>query len=125
MKKKKLFFLKIVVAFIILILIASIYSSWYVNKTFISFEDGYDDRTDIHELTIDGYTFLDRNSNSTLDVYEDDREAISDRVLDALSQMTLQEKIHLLKGAGMASTIGMTKPGGIPELLVQLFLLLD
>ena len=47
MKKKKLFFLKIVVALIVLILIASIYSFWYVNKTFISFEDGYDDRTDI------------------------------------------------------------------------------
>ena len=114
MKKKKLFFLKIVVALIVLILIASIYSFWYVNKTFISFEDGYDDRTDILELTIDGYTFLDRNSNNKLDIYEDDREAITDRVLDVLSQMTLQEKIHLLKGAGMASTIGMTKPGGIP-----------
>ena len=114
MKKKKIFFLRIVVALIVFILIASIYSSWYVNKTFISFEDGYDDRTDIHELTIDGYTFLDRNSNIKLDVYEDDREAITDRVLDVLSQMTLQEKIHLLKGAGMASTIGMTRPGGIP-----------
>ena len=114
MKKKKLFFLKIVVALIVLILIASIYSFWYVNKTFISFEDGYDDRTDILELTIDGYTFLDRNSNNKLDIYEDDREAITDRVLDVLSQMTLKEKIHLLKGAGMASTIGMTKPGGIP-----------
>ncbi|MDC3366649.1 glycoside hydrolase family 3 protein, partial [Flavobacteriaceae bacterium] len=112
--KKKLFFLKIIVAFILLILIASISSFWYINKTFISFEDGYDNRTDIHELTIDGYTFLDRNSNSKLDIYEDDRESITDRVLDVLSQMTLQEKIHLLKGAGMASTIGMTKPGGIP-----------
>ena len=89
MKKKKLFFLKIVVALIVLILIASIYSFWYVNKTFISFEDGYDDRTDILELTIDGYTFLDRNSNNKLDIYEDDREAITDRVLDVLSQMTL------------------------------------
>ena len=114
MMRKKLFFLKIIVAFILLILIASISSFWYINKTFISFEDGYDNRTDIHELTIDGYTFLDRNSNSKLDVYEDDREAITDRVLDVLSQMTLQEKIHLLKGAGMGSTIGMTKPGGIP-----------
>ena len=114
MKKKIFFFLKIVVAFILLILIASICSFWYVNKTFISFEDGYDNRTDILELTIDGYTFLDRNNNNKLDIYEDDREAIADRVLDVLSQMTLQEKIHLLKGAGMASTIGMTKPGGIP-----------
>ena len=114
MKKKIFFFLKIIVAFIVLILIASIGSFWYVNKTFISFEDGYDNRTDILELTIEGYTFLDRNNNNKLDVYEDDREVIIDRVLDVLSQMTLQEKIHLLKGAGMGSTIGMTKPGGIP-----------
>ena len=114
MKKKKIFFLKIVVAFIVLILIASICSFWYVNKTFISFEDGYDNRTDILELTIDGYIFLDRNNNNKLDIYEDDREVIADRVLDVLSQMTLQEKIHLLKGTGMASTIGMTKPDGIP-----------
>ena len=114
MKKKKLFFLKIIVTLILFILITSTGSLWYVNKTFISFEDGYDNRTDIHELTIDGYTFLDRNSNNKLDIYEDNREAITDRVLDVLSQMTLQEKIHLLKGAGMASTIGMTKPGGIP-----------
>ena len=114
MKKKIFFFLKIVVAFILLILIASICSFWYVNKTFISFEDGYDNQTDILELTIDGYTFLDRNNNNKLDIYEDDREAIADRVLDVLSQMTLQEKIHLLKGTGMASTIGMTKPDGIP-----------
>ena len=69
MKKKKLFFFKIIVALILFILITSTGSLWYVNKTFISFEDGYDNRTDIHELTIDGYTFLDRNSNSKLDVY--------------------------------------------------------
>ena len=73
MKKKKIFFLRIVVALIVFILIASIYSSWYVNKTFISFEDGYDNQTDILELTIDGYTFLDRNNNNKLDIYEDDR----------------------------------------------------
>ncbi len=36
------------------------------------------------------------------------------RVHDVLSQMTLEEKIHILKGAGMASGIGITKPGGIP-----------
>ena len=91
MKKKQIFFLKNVVAFILFILITSICIFWYINKTFISFEDGYENRTDIPELTIDGYTFLDRNSNSTLDVYEDDREAITDRVLDVLSQMTIQE----------------------------------
>jgi len=51
MKKKQIFFLKNVVAFILFILITSICIFWYINKTFISFEDGYENRTDIPELT--------------------------------------------------------------------------
>jgi len=31
-----------------------------------------------------------------------------------LFQMTLEEKIHLLKGSGVASAMGNVKPGGIP-----------
>lgn len=114
MKKKKFVFFKIIVALILFILISALGFFWYLNHTFISFEDGYDDPTNINVLTIDGYTFLDRNNNTILDIYEDDRETIENRVHDVLAQMTLQEKIHLLKGAGMASSIGMTKPGGIP-----------
>ena len=114
MKKKKFVFFKIIVALILFILISTLSFFWYLNHTFISFEDGFDDPTNINVLTIDGYTFLDRNNNTKLDIYEDDRETIENRVHDVLAQMTLQEKIHLLKGAGMASSIGMTKPGGIP-----------
>ena len=114
MKKKKFVFFKIIVALILFILISALGFFWYLNHTFISFEDGYDDPTNINVLTIDDYTFLDRNNNTILDIYEDDRETIENRVHDVLAQMTLQEKIHLLKGAGMASSIGMTKPGGIP-----------
>jgi len=40
---------------------------------------------------------------------------MDDRVEDLLSQMTIEEKIHLLKGSGMASALGRLEPGeGIP-----------
>ena len=114
MKKKKILFFKITRLLIFLILLSGGISFWYVNKTFLTFENGYDEQTNFSELTKEGYTFFDRNNNGKLDVYEDHRHSIKVRVHDVLSQMTLEEKIHILKGAGMASGIGITKPGGIP-----------
>ena len=114
MKKKRILFFKITGLLIFLILLSGGLSFWYVNKTFLTFENGYDEQTNFSELTKDGYTFFDRNNNGKLDVYEDHRHSIKVRVHDVLSQMTLEEKIHILKGAGMASGIGITKPGGIP-----------
>lgn len=88
---------------------------WYVSSQFLDFEDDYTEKKDIPEITIDGYTFLDRNDNGALDVYEDDRESIENRVEDLLSQMTVEEKIHVLKGSGLASAMGRVDPGeGIP-----------
>ncbi len=87
----------------------------YFNSTFLSFEDDYVENVQLQKLTLDGYTFLDRNGNGELDVYEDDRRATEERVADVLSQMTLEEKIHLLKGSGLASAMGAVEPGeGIP-----------
>jgi beta-glucosidase len=87
----------------------------WVNSSFLNFEKEYAEKTKINEMTIDGYRFLDRNSNGELDVYEDDRRPITVRVEDALSRMTIEEKIHLLKGSGLASAIGRVKAGeGIP-----------
>ncbi|WP_419801558.1 glycoside hydrolase family 3 N-terminal domain-containing protein [Mucilaginibacter sp.] len=42
--------------------------------------------------TIEGVTFRDLNKNGKLDIYEDNRQPIADRVKDLLSQMTLEEK---------------------------------
>ncbi len=114
MMMKKFLFLKIIGVFIFLTLLIGGSSFWYINKTFLSFEDGYDEPNNIDQLTIEGQLFLDRNNNGKLDPYEDNRQPLRTRVNDVLSQMTLEEKIHLLKGAGMASSVGMTKPGGIP-----------
>lgn len=87
----------------------------YFNKSFMSFEKDYNENTALKELTVNGYTFLDRNGNGNLDTYEDDRQSLDNRVADLLSQMTLEEKIHLLKGSGLASALGKVEPGkGIP-----------
>ncbi len=86
-----------------------------MNSTFLDFEEEYTEKKDFQELTIGGYTFLDRNGNGQLDVYEDDRRSTTERVEDILLQMTIEEKIHLLKGSGMASGMGQLEPGeGIP-----------
>lgn len=82
-------------------------SGWlYLKSQFLSFEDDID-QVSIEEITISGYSFLDRNNNDKLDIYEDDRRSIADRVEDALSKMTIDEKIHILKGSGIGSAIGM------------------
>lgn len=106
----------IVLFSIILLAIIAGAAGWmYVKSSFLDFEKDYVEKTDIKELTIDGYTFFDRNGNGQLDIYEDDRRSAEERATDLLSQMTLEEKIHLLKGSGMASGIGWVEPGeGIP-----------
>ncbi|OQA18592.1 MAG: Periplasmic beta-glucosidase precursor [Chloroflexi bacterium ADurb.Bin360] len=47
-------------------------------------------------LTQDGLTFRDLNKNGRLDVYEDPRRPIEERVEDLLQQMTLEEKVGLM-----------------------------
>ena len=44
-------------------------------------------------IEVDGYQFIDLNSNGTLDVYEDWREDAETRAADLVSQMTVREKI--------------------------------
>lgn len=47
-------------------------------------------------LSVDGMTFRDLNKNGRLDVYEDTRRPIDERVEDLLGQMTLEEKCGLM-----------------------------
>ena len=44
-------------------------------------------------IEVDGYQFIDLNSNGTLDVYEDWREDAETRAADLVSQMTVREQI--------------------------------
>jgi len=47
-------------------------------------------------ITQDGYQFKDLNKNGKLDVYEDWRQPMQDRIDDLVSQMTLEEKVGLM-----------------------------
>ena len=107
MKKAFKIFLIVLSSIVLLVVIAGAGGWWYVSATFLNFEKDYAENTEIKELTIDGYTFYDRNGNGQLDIYEDDRRSTSERMEDLLSQMTIEEKIHLLKGSGLASASGM------------------
>jgi beta-glucosidase len=62
-------------------------------------------------LVEDGLTFRDLNKNGRLDVYEDNRRPIEERVEDLLSQMTLEEKAGMM----FHTMIGMNKDGSLME----------
>jgi beta-glucosidase len=61
-------------------------------------------------LTTDGFAYRDLNKNGRLDVYEDTRRPIEERVEDLLAQMTLAEKAGL-----MFHTIAGVNPDGSLE----------
>ena len=116
MKKALRISLKAVGIIILIAVISGFLGWWYINSTFLSFEKDYAENTDIKELTIDGYTFLDRNGNGKIDIYEDNRKSTEERVENLLHLLTLEEKIHILKGSGMGSAMGMGKtavPGAV------------
>ncbi|PPK87744.1 beta-glucosidase [Neolewinella xylanilytica] len=100
-------FFKVLLALLVVVLLAAGGVAWYAHSTYVGFERGHPEATDLPELTIDGYRFIDRNRNGQLDPYEDGRLPIGRRVQDALDRMTTDEKIHLLKGSGLASAIGV------------------
>jgi beta-glucosidase len=62
-------------------------------------------------LTHDGITFRDLNKNGKLDIYEDPRRPIEERVEDLLKQMTLEEKAGMM----FHTIISMNKDGTIME----------
>jgi len=116
MKKFLKILLKVLVSVLGLLIVLAIIAVIYINRSLINV-DGKDKFKDVEikELIVEGYTFRDLNRNGSLDIYEDTRQAIENRVNDVLSQMTLDEKIHLLKGSGMKSLIGSgSQKDGIP-----------
>ena len=58
-------------------------------------------------ISVDGESYRDLNKNGNLDVYEDSRADIEDRISDLIGQMTLEEKA----GTMFVSVIGMTSEG--------------
>lgn len=111
--KKFSLVLKIIGLALLLILVLLFFTYKYFDSTFLSFEKDFLEKNEFQTYTENGNSYLDRNSNGKLDPYEDARLSINDRVDNILSLMTLDEKIHLLKGSGIGSAMGDTKPGGV------------
>ena len=111
MKKYLKIGLKVLLSMLGLLILVGVIGAIYMNFTFLNFEKAYsEDDANVQEISVDGNTFLDRNGNGKLDIYEDDRQSIEARANDLLSRMTAAEKIHLLKGSGMKSAMGMGDP---------------
>ncbi len=66
---------------------------------------------EVSTLTIDSFSFRDLNKNGKLDVYEDIRQPLEERVNDLLSQMNLEEKA----GTMFIPPVSMKKDGNISE----------
>ena len=64
----------------------------------------------------DGQTFRDLNHNGKLDIYEDPRALIDDRIQDLLSQMTLEDKAGMMfiNGAPVSEDADPYRSGGGP-----------
>ncbi len=105
----------VLASLLVLVLIAG-FSGWmYLKAKFLDFEGDYVEQTSFKTLNNSGYTFLDRNANGELDPYEDSRLSIDVRANNLLQLMTIEEKIHLLKGSGLSSAMGRVEEGtGIP-----------
>ncbi len=108
MKKTLKILVRVLIAVLGLAVVIVIAAALYFNSNIINSEKrGKYKGPDIKEITDKDYTFRDLNRNDELDIYEDARLSLDERANDLLSQMTLDEKIRLLKGSGMKSGIGL------------------
>lgn len=98
--------LRVLGALVLILIVASAIIWTYLKSSFLDFEDDYIEQSSFTELHLNGEVFLDRNNNGKLDIYENPNEPVEKRVSDVLSQMTLEEKLHLLKGSGISSAMG-------------------
>lgn len=115
MKRNWKIALRITGVLVVILAVAAIVTWTYLKSSFLDFEGDYLEQTSFTELNLNGQTFLDRNNNGKLDTYENPNEPIEKRVSDVLSQMTLEEKLHLLKGSGISSAMGTDYvPSAIP-----------
>jgi len=67
--------------------------------------------SEVKTLNSEGFTFRDLNKNGLLDIYEDSRRAVEERVEDLIAQMNLEEKAGLM----FFPPISMHKDGSISE----------
>jgi len=66
---------------------------------------------EVHILHQDRFRFKDLNKNGLLDIYEDWRQPLEDRIKDLLRQMTLEEKVGML----LINTLNADSEGKLTE----------
>tara|TARA_B100000686_G_C16802696_1_gene987322 strand:- start:1082 stop:3502 length:2421 start_codon:yes stop_codon:yes gene_type:complete len=112
MKKSLKIGIKLFFSIFALIILVIVIQGYRIYSNLFGFENElYTKSINVEEMTENGFTFLDRNGNNKLDIYEDNRASIEDRLNDLSSQMNIEEKIHLLKGSGLKSALGMESGG--------------
>lgn len=65
----------------------------------------------VSTLNAEGFSYRDLNKNGMLDIYEDSRRTVGERVTDLLNQMNLEEKAGLM----FFPPVSMNKDGSISE----------
>jgi len=109
---KKFFKILFYIIGIIILAIGATYLFYYIKWNRASSENLALLGKEAPVLTIDGYQFRDLNKNGMLDVYEDSREAIEDRVDDLVSQMNIEEKAGMM----FAHFLAMEEDGSLLEI---------
>lgn len=78
----------------------------------LSWNTVQNDETNPPLLTIKGFTFTDYNRNGKLDLWEDTRLSVNQRIDAIIKEMTNAEKVDLLIGTGMPGIEVLTGPVG-------------
>ncbi len=108
MKKIFRILIKVLLSLVGIVLVIVIIAGIYMYSNFVNVDKSDSFRkVPVKEISVDGYTFLDLNRNGKLDIYEDTRNPMEQRVADLLSQMTPDEKIRMLRGAGMKTVFSL------------------
>ncbi len=106
--KKRIFWL---IGLFFIFLVVFILSYYYMIPSFQSSANMKLLGTEAPVLSKGTYSYRDLNKNGKLDVYEDNRQPIEDRVQDLLGQMTLEEKAGIM----FMSLIALNDDGGLGE----------
>jgi beta-glucosidase len=69
----------------------------------------------LYALGLQAQNSVDLNSNGKIDIYEDHNRSIDERVVDAISQMTLEEKVNMLTRNSSSWYYSGCERLGIPE----------
>jgi beta-glucosidase len=94
MKKFFKFFAYTIGTLLLILLLALLYI--YIKSSMAAARDMALVGNEAPTITVDGPTFRDLNKNGKLDIYEDTKAPLNDRVNDLASQMNLEEKAGLM-----------------------------